>query len=54
MKTWLISATLTQALEIEVEAKSEKEARKKADRSDLNEWGIVEDLGFEITNIEEQ
>lgn len=51
-KTYTITAILTQALELDVEAKDEKEARKKADRTDLNDWITVEDLGFEITNME--
>lgn len=54
MKSYLVRAVLEQLLELEVEAKSEKEAKKKADRTDINDWITVEDLGFEITHMEEQ
>lgn len=51
-KSYVVKAILTQSLELEVDAKSEKEAIKKANKTDLNEWITVEDLGFEITNVE--
>jgi hypothetical protein len=53
-KSYVVRAIVTQALELEVEAKSEKEAKKKADQTDLNDWIVVEDIDFEITNIEEE
>jgi len=53
MATYLIRAELTQALELEVKAKSEQEARKKADRTSLNDWLTVEDLSFEVKSVEE-
>lgn len=53
MTTYLIKAELTQALELEVKAKSEQEARKKADRTSLNDWLTVEDLSFEVKSVEE-
>lgn len=54
MKTFVVRAVITQALELDVEAKDEKEAKKKADKTDLNDWITVEDLGFEIESIEEE
>ena len=54
MKTFVVRAILTQALELEVEAKDEKQAKKLADRTDLNDWTTVEDLGFEIELVEEE
>lgn len=54
MKTFVVRAVLTQALELDVEAKNEQEAKKKADRTDINDWMTVEDLGFEIESIEEE
>lgn len=54
MKTFVVRAVITQALELDVEAKDEKEAKKKADRTDLNDWITVEDLSFEIESIEEE
>jgi len=53
MNTYVVRAVLTQALELDVRAKSEQEARKKADRTSLNDWITVEDLSFEVGSIEE-
>lgn len=53
MKSYTVRAILTQAVEIDVRARNEEEARKKADRVDLNDWDTVEDLGFDIETIEE-
>lgn len=53
MKSYTVRAILTQALEIDVRANSEEEARKKADRIDINDWCTVEDLDFDIETIEE-
>lgn len=53
MKTYIVRATLTQILELEVKAKDKEGARKKADRTDVNDWETVEDLSFEIDLIEE-
>ena len=54
MKTFVVRAILTQALELDVNANSEEEAKKKANKTDLNDWITVEDLGFEIESIEEE
>lgn len=53
MNTYVVRAVLTQALELDIRAKSEQEARKKADRTSLNDWITVEDLSFEVQSIEE-
>ena len=53
MKTYVVRAVLTQALEIDVKAANEQQAKKKADKTDINDWATVEDLGFEIESIEE-
>jgi len=53
MKNYVVKAVLTQALELDVSAKNEQEARKKADRTSLNDWITVEDLSFQVESIEE-
>jgi len=52
MKTFVVRAVLTQALELDVKAKDEQEAKKKANKTDINDWITVEDLGFEIESIQ--
>lgn len=54
MKTFMVKAILTQALELEVRAKDRQEAMRKADRTDINDWLTVEDLGFEIESVEQE
>jgi hypothetical protein len=53
MNKYLIKASVTTGIEIEVEANSEAEALKKADRISINDWDSVEDEGFEIRAVEE-
>ena len=53
MKTYVIKASVTTGIEVEVEATNEAEALKKADRISINDWVLVEDEGFEIQSIEE-
>ena len=53
MNKYLIKASVTTGIEIEVEANNEAEALKKADRISINDWDSVEDEGFEIRAIEE-
>jgi len=53
MKTYVIRASVTTSIEVEVEATNEAEALKKANRISINDWVSVEDEGFEIQSIEE-
>ena len=53
MKTYVIRASVTTGIEVEVEATNEAEALKKANRISINDWVSVEDEGFEIQSIEE-
>jgi hypothetical protein len=53
MNKYLIKASVTTGIEIEVEANNEAEALKKADRISINDWDSVEDEGFEIRAVEE-
>ena len=53
MNKYLIKASVTTGIEIEVEANNETEALKKADRISINDWDSVEDEGFEIRAVEE-
>jgi hypothetical protein len=53
MKSYVVKAVLTQALELEVKAENVNQARRKADKTDINDWETVEDLGFEIEFIGE-
>jgi hypothetical protein len=53
MSKYLIKASVTTGIEIEVEANNEAEALKKADRISINDWDSVEDEGFEIRAVEE-
>jgi hypothetical protein len=53
MKTYVIRASVTTGIEVEVEATNEAEALKKANRISINDWVSVEDEGFEIQSIKE-
>lgn len=53
MSKYLIKASITTGIEIEIEANNEAEALKKADRISINDWDSVEDEGFEIRAVEE-
>ena len=53
MNKYLIKASVTTGIEIEVEANNEAEALKKADRISINDWDSVEDECFEIRAVEE-
>jgi len=53
MKRYLIRASVTTGIEIEIEASNESEAIKKANRIDLDEWASVEDENFEIHSVSE-
>jgi hypothetical protein len=53
MKTYVIRASVTTGIEVEVKATNEAEALKKANRISINDWVSVEDEGFEIQSIEE-
>ena len=53
IKTYVIKASVTTGIEVEVEATNEAEALKKADRISINDWVSVEDEGFEIQSIKE-
>jgi hypothetical protein len=53
MNKYLIKASVTTGIEIEVEANNKAEALKKADRISINDWDSVEDEGFEIRAVEE-
>ena len=53
MKTYLIKASVTTGIEIEIEANNESEARKKADKISINNWDSVEDENFEIHSVAE-
>ena len=53
MKTYVIRASVTTGIEVEVEATNEAEALKKADRISINNWVSVEDESFEIQSIKE-
>jgi hypothetical protein len=53
MRKYLIKASVTTGIEIEVEARNETEAIRKADRISVNDWDSVEDENFEIHSVEE-
>jgi len=53
MKTYVIRASVTTGIEVEVEATNEAEALKKANKTSINDWVSVEDEGFEIQSIKE-
>jgi hypothetical protein len=53
MRKYLIKASVTTGIEIEVEASNETEAIKKADRININDWDSVEDENFEIHSVTE-
>jgi len=53
MKTYVIKASVTTGIEVEVEATNEAEALKKANKTSINDWVSVEDEGFEIQSIKE-
>ena len=53
MKTYVIKASVTTGIEVEVEATNETEALKKANKTSINDWVSVEDEGFEIQSIKE-
>ena len=53
MKTYVIRASVTTGIEVEVEATNEAKALKKADRISVNDWVSVEDESFEIQSIKE-
>jgi len=53
MKTYVIRASVTTGIEVEVKATNKAEALKKANRISINDWVSVEDEGFEIQSIEE-
>ena len=53
MKTYVIRASVTTGIEVEVEATNETKALKKADRISVNDWVSVEDESFEIQSIKE-
>jgi hypothetical protein len=53
MNKYLIKASVTTGIEVEIEARNEKEAIKKANQISINDWDSVEDEGFEICAVEE-
>ena len=53
MRKYLIKASVTTGIEIEVEANNETEAIRKADRININDWDSVEDENFEIHSVTE-
>jgi hypothetical protein len=53
MRKYLIKASVTTGIEIEVEASNETEAIRKADRISVNDWDSVEDENFEVHSVME-
>jgi hypothetical protein len=53
MRKYLIKASVTTGIEIEVEASNETEAIRKADRISVDKWVSVEDENFEVHSVTE-
>ena len=54
MKNYKVFAEVTTLMEIDVEAKNAEQAELKASKIDPNEWSSVEDINFDITDVEEE
>ena len=54
MKKFKVFAEITTLMEVDVEAKNAEQAETKASKIDLNEWSSVEDINFNITDVEEE